>query len=331
MQGCDAGFRRGAMEALEQWTRGADGALASEATGRAGAPFGELDAAGLAGLMGDLRRAMPDLERRDDVFAAGTNRPDKRMTLTRAPHLVACCGTYLGTFREPFAGIPPTGGVVALPYGEAHHVVDGRILRSWLYWDLPALMRQAGVWPMAPCLGAPGHWPAPRGGDGVRLAPSEDVGALEKVLVMHEGLNTFDGADIASIDMSHWHPDFTYWAGGNIGACRGVDGFRQHHQIPYRRAFSNITVQGHYIRIADGPFAVTGGDIRVTHSGADYMGLPATGRTATFKVMDFYRFDDDGVIAENWLPNDTLGLLAQMGVDALARVAHHGGAPRRGL
>ncbi|WGH77920.1 ester cyclase [Jannaschia ovalis] len=327
MTDADEGFRRSAWQVLARWTAGED-VLAADLAAEAAAPFGRLDAAGLGRLTAELRRALPDLERRDDIFLAGANHPDDRWQAPRPPRVVACLGSYLGTFREPFAGIPPTGGVVTLPFGEAHAIEDGRIRASWLIWDLPALMRQAGCWPMSPPLGAPGHWPGPRGGGGVRLAPSPETGALASVLEMHAVMNAFDGGDIATIDMRHWHPDFTYWAGGNIGACRGVAGFRAHHQVPYRRAFRKAQGAGHFARLSDGPFAMTGGDVAVTHDGADYMGLPATGRAMRFRVMDFYRFGSDGLIAENWLPNDTIGLMAQMGVDVMARMRHLTGQPR---
>ena len=330
MVDCDEAFRSGAHALLQSLAAG-DDALAPDAVAEASHPYGRLDATGYRGLMAELRRALPDLERRDDIFLAGRNAPDNRMTGPRPSPMVAACGSWVGTFREPFAGIPPTGGVVALSYGEAHHVARGRIAASWLVWDVAGLMRQAGCWPMAPPLGAPGHWPGPRFGGGVRLAPSAERGSLEAVLAMHEGLDTFDGEDIASIDMRFWHPDFTYWAAGNVGACRGVEGFRAHHQIPYRRAFPGAKGAGHFVRISDGPFAVTGGDVAVTHSGADYWGIAATGRSMRFTVMDFYRFDEAGLIAENWLPNDTLGLMAQMGVDVMARMRHRAGEPRRTL
>jgi predicted ester cyclase len=327
----DEAYRRGALEALERWTAGGD-VVAPDARGWGAAPFGALDGAGIAGAMARLRRALPDLERRDDILLAGRNHPDERWTEPRAPRMVGCLGSYVGTFREPLAGIPPTGGVVALPFGEAHAVEDGRLRESWLFWDLVSLMKQADVWPMAPSLGAPGHWPAPKGGGGVRLVPSPDMRALEKVLEMHDFLNSFEpGRGIDTLDMSHWRPDFTYWAGGNIGACRGVEGFRAHHQIPYRRAFPGAVGAGHFIRLSDGPFAATGGDVRITHSAADYMGLPATGRTLRFRVMDFYRFDAGGLIAENWLPNDTIGLMEGLGVDVFGRLAHVTGSPRTAL
>jgi predicted ester cyclase len=120
-----------------------------------------------------------------------------------------------------------------------------------------------------------------------------------------------------------------YYAGSGIGMCRGLGGFRAHHQIPFLRAFPDRMSEGHFIRISDGPYAVTGGVVAGTHSGA-YLGMPATGKRVRMPVMDFYRLD--GVrIAENWLPIDLLGLAAQMGNDLLARVRHHRGQPRRVL
>ncbi|GIT90670.1 hypothetical protein JANAI62_11250 [Jannaschia pagri] len=323
--------RQDALSTLERLTNGDLDALSPKAWADVAAPFGRRSGSGVADVWRALHAALPDIERRDDIFLAGPNLPDTRWTESRPDRMVACCGSYVGTFRAPFCGIPPTGGVVQLAYGEAHHIVDGRIQASWMLWDIAGLMQQTGCWPMAQPLGTPGLWPAPKGGQGVRLRASPELGALDRVLVMHGGLNTFDGKDIASIDMSHWDPDFMYWAGGNIGACRGVDGFRAHHQIPYRRAFPGALGAGHFIRLSDGPFAVTGGDVAITHSGADYFGVPATGRSMIFRVMDFYRFNDAMRIAENWLPNDTIGLLSQMGVDVFARLAHLTGTPRRTL
>ena len=309
--------------------------LSSDATCDASHPFGSGRGASAAAPWRALHAALPDLERRDTILLAGPNHPDARWTAPRPARMVAALGTYVGTFRAPLAGIPPTHGVVALAYGEAHHLdADGRIAASHLVWDLAGLMIQTGCWPMAAPLGAPGHWPAPATCDGLRLGArpaGDDRDSLDRVLEMHEGLNTFRGDDVDAIDMRHWHPDFTYWAAGGIGACRGVAGFRAHHQIPYRRAFPGAVGAGHFVRLSDGPYAVTGGDVALTHSGADYMGVGASGRALRFRVMDFYRFGPDGRIAENWLPNDTLGLLHQMGVDVLARVAHHAGAPRRTL
>ncbi|WP_179381421.1 ester cyclase [Jannaschia marina] len=326
-----AASRTGALHVLEAFAAGDDSRILPDAPVDAPAPFGAMDGAGYGELMAALRRALPDLERRDEILLAGPNRPDTRWTQHRAPTLVATLGSYMGTFRAPFADIPPTQGLVTLTYGEAHHIEDGRIQASWLLWDIAGLMRQAGCWPMGPSLGVPGHWPAPRGGHGLRLAPAEDAGSLDRVLAMHDALHLFDGENIDSMPMEAWAQDFMYYAAGNIGACRGLDGFRAHHQIPFLRAFPDRKGAGHFVRLSDGPFAVTGGDVLCPHTGADYFGIPATGRDLRFRVMDFYRFDETGRIAENWLPNDTIGLMAQMGVDVMARMRHLTGQPRRQL
>ncbi|MEM8850430.1 MAG: ester cyclase [Pseudomonadota bacterium] len=47
------------------------------------------------------------------------------------------------------------------------------------------------------------------------------------------------------------------------------------------------------------------------------MGVPATDRALTLRVMDFYRCDRDR-IAENWVLLDYVDLFAQMGRDILA-------------
>jgi steroid delta-isomerase-like uncharacterized protein len=49
-----------------------------------------------------------------------------------------------------------------------------------------------------------------------------------------------------------------------------------------------------------------------THTG-DFFGMPATGKRATIRVMDFVRYRD-GKIAEHWNVVDIAGLRAQLGV-----------------
>ena len=57
----------------------------------------------------------------------------------------------------------------------------------------------------------------------------------------------------------------------------------------------------------------------MTHK-ADYLGVKATNKAMTLRVMDFYRCAD-GKIMENWVCLDYLDLLQQMGVDLIAQAA----------
>jgi len=274
-----------------------------------------------------LRTALPNLERRPLLFIGGENRDDPRLSGPRAPHLTASLGHYQGTFRAPLHGIAPTGGVVHLRYAEAHYLHGDRIAQSWVFLDLLDLARQAGLWPLPTSFGAGGMWPGPATGDGIRLDDAAPSGALDTVFAMHAALQSFDGKSLGSMPHAqYWHRDFMYYAGSGIGMARGLDGFRAHHQIPFLRAFPNRASEGHFIRISDGPYAVTGGTVTGTHS-ATYLGMPATGGQARMPVMDFYRVDEDGLIRENWLPIDLLGMAAGLGNDLLARIRHLAGSP----
>jgi hypothetical protein len=61
--------------------------------------------------------------------------------------------------------------------------------------------------------------------------------------------------------------------------------------------------------------------LQATHSGNDFLGVPATGKHVAMRVMDFYRCDDKTIV-ENWVPFDIPHLLLQMGVDVFGRMRH---------
>jgi predicted ester cyclase len=278
----------------------------------------------------DLRRALPDMERRDLIFLGGIGRADPRMDPDGAGRpLIAAMGHYQGTFRHDLCGIPATQGVVHLRFAEVHRVEDGRIAESWCLWDLLDLMRQAGVWPCAPSLGAEGMWPGPATGDGLRTFDTEDGDrAFGIVMAMHAALGRFDGKSVFSVPQEpYWHPDFLWYGPAGVGTTRGLDGFRHHHQIPFLNGFRDRRGAGHYVRLADGPYVVTGGwpSVVGTHTG-EWLGLPPTGRRIEMRVMDFYRVEGE-LIRENWVPIDVLDIMRQMGFDALARLRHLRGAP----
>ncbi len=304
-----------------------------DATATVTAPWGNLTGtADLARLWSDLRTAIPDMERRDLIFVGGENRDDPRLAGPRAPHLIAALGHLQGTFTQDLKGITATHSVIHLRYSEAHWLDGDRIRQSWLHFDLIDLMDQAGISVLPPSFGAKGMWPGPATNDGVRLKDTDWHGpdALDTVFAMHNALLSFDGKSLASMPHAeHWTPDFMYYAAGGIGITRGLDGFRAHHQIPFLKAFPDRISEGHYIRISDGPYAVTGGVVAGTHQGP-YLGMTPTGRRIRMPVMDFYRLEGD-LIAENWLPMDVTSLAAQMGNDLFARLAHYRGNPKRDL
>ena len=296
-----------------------------------------------------LRRALPDVERREHILAGG---------VYQGRELVACTGQYLGTFAADWFGIPATRQPLVARYCEAHELAAGQIRRSWVYLDYLDIMRQAGYWPLAPSLGEEGAWLGPLTNDGVILTAQDEAvsrRSFDLVMAMQAALGYYSGRPPTRavldemVQARFWHPQFMWYGPAGIGTTRGLRGFEDFHQIPFLVAFPDRGLPrpeeqrstecsstenpygGHYIRIADGRFAVTGGwgHLLATHTGGDWLGLAPTGRPVAMRVMDFYRCElaEDGdfhrdSICENWVPIDIPHLLHQLGVDIFGRLRH---------
>ncbi|MCM2477334.1 ester cyclase [Rhizobium sp. CG5] len=282
-----------------------------------------------------LKRSFPDLERRDTILIGGSY---------EGRDYVATVGQYCGTFREPWLTIPATGRPVYIRYGEVHQVEDGRIVQSNCLWDILDVMRQAGFWPLAPSLGTEGMWPGPLTADGIVLTETDaaqSASSIAQTLGMHQALGAYGDNAVDKrqglLNMpqkSYWHEKMMWYGPSGIGTTRGLQGFVDYHQLPFREAFKRPvgTLEevhairqahgaGHYVRIGDGPYSVTGGwpSVYAIHDGGGFLGLGPTGRPVTMRVMDFY-LHHEGLIRENWVPLDILDLLKQMDIDVFDRM-----------
>ena len=65
--------------------------------------------------------------------------------------------------------------------------------------------------------------------------------------------------------------------------------------------------------IASGDKAVARVRATGTHKG-EFMGIPATGKSASVEFVDITRFGDDGLAHEHWGVVDNLSLMQQLGV-----------------
>lgn len=329
-------FKRQAYDLLHALSQGADPANAYHETAifRASHPWNELigiDA--IRAFWSALRRSFPDMERRDLIFLGGHSHHDSRMDPSYTDRtMVASMGHIQATFREDFMGIPATNGAIMLRVCEVHHMSDGKIAETHMMLDLLDLMDQAGIWPMVPMVGAKGIWPGPSTNDGVQpdnMDPASGAVSFQSVLDMHNALLSFDGKNLDSMNHAgFWTEHFMYYGGAGIGACRGLSGFRAHHQIPFLKAFPDRTGAGHYVRIGDGAYALTAGwpSVQATHTGP-FLGMTPTGRRIDIRVMDFYHFEG-GKISENWLPIDIPHIAFQMGFDVFDRLKHMRGQPQ---
>jgi predicted ester cyclase len=279
-----------------------------------------------------LLTSFPDLERRDSILMGGDY---------EGRSYVGAVGHLVGTFRRDWNGIPASDQVVYWRYGEFHQVVDGKIIQSTVLLDVLDFVRQAGFWPIAQSLGQEGIWPGPISCDGILLTPQaedESAASLKLTMDMQASLGAYDdelgGGREGLLNMpqkNFWHPKMMWYGPSGIGTTRGLEGFVDYHQLPFRTAFPRIPNKqpagmgkhggSHYVRIGDGSFSATGGwpSRHMMHLGGGWLGQGVTGRAITMRVMDFYRADQ-GMIRENWVPIDILNVLLQLDVDVLARV-----------
>ncbi|MTI45698.1 hypothetical protein E1178_19005 [Roseibium hamelinense] len=265
-----------------------------------------------------LRQGLSHMRRRDEIFIGGPNR--------RAPggHWVASVCHYVGNFDAPLFGLKPSGHLAFLRSGEFYRIEpDGRISEAKIALDLIDLMRQCGRMPLPRMLGTEMLFPGPATHDGVLPV---DQGDGEKTLDLCEAmladLKVFDPETFTSKgqtgEAGYWHEDMLWYGPGGIGANYRWSGFEKDHRASFLTAFPDRVGGNHYCRIGDGKYAAVSGwpSMTMTHQG-DYLGVEASGKPLTLRVMDFYRCAH-GKIMENWVLLDYLDLFRQMGRDLIS-------------
>ena len=277
-----------------------------------------------AGFWQPLLHAMPDMERRIQLFFAGEF--DGRFC-GGAGTWVTSHGYLTGTFINNWLGIPATGKPLYVRIGEFYRVENGRIVDARVLLDLVDVMRQAGFAVLPPSRGLDLLVPGPQYNNGVLLQPqpgADTAASMDVLDSLISGLgkfNKFEKTDLRSMNMhSCWHPEMMWYGPCGIGTARRVEGFQRDHQAPFLHAFPDRRGGGHISRISEGHYVGSTGwpSVQATHLG-DYLGAPATGKPITMRVADWWRREGD-VFRENWVMIDIPELLLQMGVDVFARM-----------
>ncbi|MTH95939.1 ester cyclase [Roseibium sp. RKSG952] len=269
------------------------------------------------GFLHPMKEALANVRRRDQIFIGG---PNRRST---GGYWVASVCHYVGNFTAPLFGIKPSGHLVFLRSGEFYRLgPDGRITGGKILLGLIDLMRQANRMPLPRILGTEMLFPAPATQDG--LLPC-DQGDGEKTLDLCEAmlsdLTAFDPSTFQSKGQTgpdgYWHEDMLWYGPGGIGSNYRWAGFERDHRASFLTAFPDRIGGNHYCRIGNGNYAAVSGwpSMTMTHQG-DYLGMKASGKKLTLRVMDFYRCAD-GKIMENWVLLDYLDLFHQLGRDLI--------------
>ncbi len=275
-----------------------------------------------------LKHAFPDLQRRDDVVLGGASslpaRDGGRSDGGRGDggDWLAATGHFVGTWRRDWLGLPSTGRLATLRFGEFHRLQDGRAVESRVLLDLPDLMRQAGCNPLPRSPGAEITAPGPATHDGVRLqAGCAAMSAASLRLTqgaMFGAVGQLDAPDfVGTVSDAPLAPGLMRYGPCGLGATRGLHESLRHHQRPFARAFPDRTAGGGLVHVADGAYAAHLGwpAFQATHR-ATYLGVPATGAVVDVRLMEFLRCER-GLLAESWLLLDVLHLLLQLGRDVM--------------
>ena len=264
-----------------------------------------------------MQRALRPLMRRDDIFMSGTSR-------TGSGDWVAAMGHYVGNFQHKLFNIQPHDRLAFVRYGEFYRLDGDRIAEARLLVEFVDLARQAGQMKLPPAFGTDMLFPAPASHDGVMLgANNPTLGEVSAALVeaMLGNLRHYTPGSFDSVGQTgtggYWHEAMLWYGPAGIGSNYTYDGFQKDHRIPFLTGFPDRVGGNHFARFGDGNYVCSGGwpSINATHGGT-YLGVPATNRKITQRVMDFWRCAD-GKIMENWVFIDLPDLFLQIGHDVL--------------
>ncbi len=326
--------------------------MAPEYSWRGLHPFDELDSieAVVQNFWSPFTTAFNTIQRREDIFLAGSNDPKIAVKRSLADASVdtpgynpvdpqseevwvCSMGHLLALFDQPWLGIPPTGKMIFFRYAEFHCVQQGLITQSALFFDLLSVMKQAGHYPLPPETGVSFMYPGPKTHDGLMRDP-QDVAAGQQTLAlinrMVDDLSELNksGNDDCPPELlaKTWHNDMVWYGPTGIGASLSIERYQQQHQYPFRKNLADKVFNGHVCRIAEGNYGAFFGwpNLSNTPTGG-FLGLPGGSVRADMRVVDVYRRQDDK-LAENWIFIDFPHYLKMQGLDVLQRLRESTGS-----
>ena len=300
-----------------------DGLFDAEAKVRLCHPLGEMTGpqALYGHAYGPLLRAIPDLERRDWIVMAGTDQDGCQW--------LGAGGHYMGTFAHPWLDIPPTGHLVTMRFHEFFRFEGERVVEMQALWDIPEVMMQAGVWPLAPSLGREICVPGPANSDGLSVIAADPSLTAQSLRIVTEMLTAMvrhpsqGGPEIMELER-FWSPQMNWYGPAGIGSTRGIKGFRDWHQIPFLNAMPDRgqrpdLTKAHFF--SEGAYVAVCGwqNMAQTLSFPGWLGIAPTGQLLTLRSFDFWRIEA-GLIRENWVLIDLLDVFRQVGMPPLDRM-----------
>lgn len=268
-----------------------------------------------------LYHSFANIQRRQDVFMAGTNE-------VSGESWVMSMGYFMALFDNDWLGIRASRKVVMLKYAEFNCVENGKITKTGLWLDIIGLMQQVGIHPLPPQTGSPILHPGPRHHNGLMFddfPPEQAEKTLTLLNTMVEDLSKLNvsGNDRAGPEVmqKNWHDNMGWYGPAGIGSTYTIARYQQQHMYPFREGLHDKEFNGHVCRFAEGNFACFFGWPNLSNkSRGGFLGMPSGDVRADMRVVDVYYRKGDKLL-ENWVLMDIPYWLKQQGVDILARTA----------
>lgn len=263
-----------------------------------------------------LQQAFSGLQRQDYVMIGGNYLGGEWVTST---------GYFYGHFDQSLLGIPPSGKLAFLRYGEFLRIEDGKVVEAECFLGLAELLIAEGRWPLGKSMGYEGVVPGPATHGGVSLSSSDTTVSRANADLVENML-----LRLASPDKS-WRPywdDRMVWHGpGGFGAYATLEAFEA-FQVPFELAFEGwgdgqnegLTGIGSSTKAADGDYSFLSGWPQITGLHVSpFLGIEPDRRRVYMRDCDWWRCEN-GKIVENWCMVDTLHLAMQLGRDVLDEI-----------
>lgn len=256
----------------------------------------ESDATALKISVLTLRAAMPDLKATTELAVAEGSFVAARVVLN---------GTFTGEFVSPNAlPIAPNNKLITFAVHLVYRFDDtGKIAEEWDGFDNLNFLSQLGV---LPTLSSPPITPA-------QYPNVVDVGmSPQNKQVVQQYFDAFNQGNLGYIDAAFKADFAAHNPFGTLDrAGMSADLGRLRGALPdLKENLSQLVTEGNWtvgLYMLQGTFSAP-------YVNADGSSVPPTGKTLALPAITFFRFDEQGLVAESFESYDSLSFLTQLGL-----------------
>ncbi len=243
-----------------------------------------------------LRAAMPDLKAVSEIAVAEGQFVAVRVLLN---------GTFTGEFVSPNAlPIAPNNKAITFAVHLVYRLDDaGKIAEEWDGFDNLNFLSQLGV---LPTLSSPPVMP-------VQYPDVVDVGmSPQNKQIIQQYFDSFNQGNLGYIDTTFKDDFAAHNPFGTLDrAGMSADLGRLRGALPdLKQNLGQLITEGNWtvaLYTLQGTFSAP-------YVNADGSSVPATGKALTLPSITFYRFDQQGLVAESFETYDSLSFLTQLGL-----------------